>query len=120
MHEVGIASAILEATRTEMTRHGMARPRRITVRIGELAAVDPEALQFCFGALTRDTEFETFELKIEICPRRHRCPACGAEFIVAGYDFCCNRCGEEKTIFTSGDQLELASLEMEDYESITA
>jgi hydrogenase nickel incorporation protein HypA/HybF len=119
MHEVGIANAILEATRSEMALHVTAHPLRITVRIGELAAVDPEALQFCFDALTRDTEFATLKLKIEVCPRKHRCPACGAEFIVAGYDFHCIRCGEEKTQFISGVQLELASLEMEEYESNT-
>lgn len=117
MHELGIANSILEATRAEMALHATARPRQVTVRIGELAAVDPEALRFCFQALTRHTEFAQLELKIEVCPRKHRCPACGAEFIVADYDFRCKRCGEEKTDFISGDQLELASLEVEEYES---
>lgn len=120
MHEVGIANLILEATRSEMALHTGARLRRVTARIGELAGVDPEALQFCFDALTRDTEFETLKLEIEVCPRKHLCPACGAEFIVADYDIRCNRCGEEKTQFMSGDQLELACLEMEQYESNSA
>ncbi len=120
MHEVGIANSILEATRAEMARHSAARPLRITVRIGELAAVDPDSLQFCFAALTRGTELAALELKIEPCPRRNCCPACGAEFTVADYDFRCTQCGEERTEFVSGDQLELASLEMESYESSTA
>jgi hydrogenase nickel incorporation protein HypA/HybF len=120
MHEVGIANSILEATRSEMALHATARPIQVTVRIGELAAVDPEALKFCFDTLTRDTEFATLKLKIEACPRKHRCPACGAEFFVVNYDFHCNRCGEEETDFVSGDQLELASLEMEEYESCVA
>ena len=120
MHEVGIANSILEAARSEMALHTGACLRRVTVRIGELAGVDPEALQFCFDALTRDTEFAELKLEIEVCPRRHLCPACGAEFVVADYDFRCNRCGEEKTRFMSGDQLELVSLEMEQYEPNTA
>jgi hydrogenase nickel incorporation protein HypA/HybF len=120
MHEIGIAYSILEATRSEMAFHSTARPLEITVRIGQLAAVDPEALEFCFDALKRDTEFASLSLKIEVSPRKHRCPACGAEFIVADYDFRCNRCGEEKTDFISGDQLELVSLEMEEYEPNTA
>lgn len=120
MHEVGIANSILEATRTEMALHATARPRQVTVRIGELAAVDPEALRFCFEALTRDTEFATLKLTIEVSPRRHRCPACGAEFIVANYDCRCDRCGEEETAFISGDQLQLVSLEVEEDESNTA
>lgn len=120
MHEVGIANSILEATRAEMGRHAGARALRVRVRLGELAGVDPEALAFCFAALTRETELAAPELKIEICPRKHRCPVCGEEFAVVDYDFRCTRCGEEKTEFISGDQLELASLEMEEYEPSAA
>jgi hydrogenase nickel incorporation protein HypA/HybF len=120
MHEVGIANSILEATRAEMAGHAGARPLRVTVRIGELAGVDADSLQFCFAALTRDTELATLELKVEWCPRRHRCAACGAEFTVTDYDFRCGKCGEERTEFVSGDELELGSLEMEEYESSTA
>jgi hydrogenase nickel incorporation protein HypA/HybF len=116
MHELGIANSILEAMRSEMALHSTARPRRLTVRIGELAAVDPGALQFCFNALTRDTELATLELKIDMCPRRHRCTVCGTEFAVADYDFCCNQCGDEKTECIGGDELELASLEIDEYE----
>lgn len=120
MHEVGIAGSILDAVRQEMARYPAARARGVIVRIGELAAVEPDALRFCFEALKRDTEFEALELKIEFCPRRHRCPVCGAEFIVAGYDFGCPECGQEKTEFASGNQLELASLEIDDYEPSAA
>ncbi len=120
MHEVGIANAILEAVRLESARYATARPRRVSVRIGELAAVDPDSLRFCFEALIQDTELSDLELEIEFCPRRQRCPTCGAEFTVVDYDFRCARCGEEKTDFVSGDQLELASLEMEEYEPSTA
>jgi hydrogenase nickel incorporation protein HypA/HybF len=120
MHEVGVANSILEAVRAEMACHANALPLRVTVRVGELAAVDSEALRFCFGALTRDTELAALELTIEICPRRHRCPACGAEFIVVDYEYRCRQCGEEQTRFISGDELELASLEIEEYEPSAA
>jgi hydrogenase nickel incorporation protein HypA/HybF len=120
MHEVGIAHSILEAARSELARHAHLRPVRIHVRIGELTAVDPDSLQFCFEALKRGGELSTLELKIEICPRKHRCPACGEIFVVVNYDLRCTRCGEEQTEFVSGDQLELASLEMEEYESSPA
>ncbi len=120
MHEIGIANSILDAVRSEAARYPQARPRRISVRIGELAAIDPDALAFCFTALTRDTGLESLKLVIERCPRRHRCPACCAEFDVAGYDFRCPQCGAENTEFLSGDQLELASMEVEEDEPGTA
>jgi hydrogenase nickel incorporation protein HypA/HybF len=120
VHEVGIANSILEAVREEAARHSAARVRSICVRIGTLTAVDADALRFCFEVLARNTEFASTELAIEICPRIHRCPACSAEFAVADYDFCCPQCGEEKTQFLSGDQLELAYLEIDEHEPSAA
>ena len=116
MHEIGIASSILDAVRTEAARHPGAKPRKVAVRIGELAAVDADALHFAFGVLTRDTELESLELEIETCPRRHRCDACAAEFNVTGYETQCPQCGEKRTACIGGDQLELAYLELDGHE----
>ena len=120
MHEIGIANAILEAVQSEMVRHSGALPRKIVLRIGELAALDPDSLRFCFEVLTRDTDLASLELEIELCRRRHRCPVCSAEFTVADHDCRCPQCGQEKTEFISGDQLELAYIEVEEHEPDTA
>jgi hydrogenase nickel incorporation protein HypA/HybF len=120
VHEIGIANSILEAVRQEAALHGATRVRRVCVRIGTLAGVDADALRFSFEALTRDTDFADLELEIELCPRKHRCPACGDEFVVADYEFCCPQCGEVKTQFVSGDQLELASMEIDEHEPSAA
>jgi hydrogenase nickel incorporation protein HypA/HybF len=120
VHEIGIANSILEAVREEGRIHAAARVRRVSVRIGALAGVDADALRFGFEALTRDTQFAALELEIQLCPRIHRCPACGVEFAVADYEFRCPQCGEEKTQFVSGDQLELASIEVEEHDSSAA
>jgi hydrogenase nickel incorporation protein HypA/HybF len=120
VHEIGIANSILEATRKEAARQGAARVHRVCVRIGTLAGVDADALRFGFEALTRDTDFAVLELEIELCPRVHRCPACSDEFAVADYEFRCPQCGEEKTQFVSGDQLELAYLEIDEHEPSAA
>ena len=116
MHEIGIANSILDAVRTEAAGHPGAIPRKVAVRIGELAAVDDEALRFAFDVLTRDTELESLQLEIESCPRRQRCGACGTEFNVASYEIKCPQCGEERTECIGGDQLELAYLEMQEAE----
>src|SRR6266581_4361663 len=120
MHELGIANSILEAVRTETARHTGAEPQKVGVRIGALAAVDPDALRFCFEALTRETELESLELAIEMCPRKQRCVRCGAEFNVNEFEFLCPQCGEEQTEFISGDQLEIAYLELEEHGPTTA
>lgn len=120
MHEMGIANSVLEAVRVEAARHPGSYPRRVGVRIGELAAVDPSALEFCFDALTRETDLESLQLEIEICPRRHRCLDCVAEFGVKDYDFECPQCRSLRSECLSGDELELAYLEVEENGTGTA
>jgi hydrogenase nickel incorporation protein HypA/HybF len=67
------------------------------VRIGEMTAVDEEALRFCFEAISRETDLESLKLEVEICPRRHRCLVCGQEFAVNNYDFRCSQCASLET-----------------------
>ena len=103
-----------------MARHAGATPAAVGVRIGELAAVDPNALNFAFEALTRETEFEGLRLEIEIRPRRHRCLDCGKEFTVKDFDFRCPTCQSIRGECVSGDELEMAYLELEEHEPSTA
>ena len=116
MHELGIAASVLQEAQQEAQRHPGTRLRKVTVRVGELSEVNPEALSFSFEVLVRDAGLEPLGLEIETCPRRQRCPACRQTFAVADYDLSCPDCGTEETEFAGGDELELASLEMEDYE----
>lgn len=116
MHELGIATSILQSAREEALRHPGARLRAVRVRVGELSGVNPDALSFCFETLARESELGPIKLEIESCPRRQHCPRCDQTFTVADYDLKCPQCGTAETEFAGGDELELASLEMEDYE----
>jgi hydrogenase nickel incorporation protein HypA/HybF len=80
-----------------------------------MAAIDPESLRFCFEVIIQDTDLESLELGIEVCPRRHRCRVCGNDFIVRDYDSRCPQCASLETTCISGDELELAYLEVEEY-----
>lgn len=117
MHEMGIASSILEAVATEVQRHPGTRAVRVGVRIGALAAIDPEALRFCFDAIVQDTDQSDLLLEIEVVPRKHRCLSCSEEFAVRDYDFQCPRCGALGTEFLGGDELDMAFVEVEELES---
>ncbi|MGA7567014.1 MAG: hydrogenase maturation nickel metallochaperone HypA [Terriglobales bacterium] len=115
MHEMGIANSVLEAVRTEMRRYPGTYPCKIGVRIGEMAAIDQDALRFCFEAMIQETDLAALELGIEFCPRRHRCQGCGCEFVVHDYDSRCPQCASLATTCITGDELELAYLEVEEY-----
>jgi hydrogenase nickel incorporation protein HypA/HybF len=80
-----------------------------------LAAIDQDALRFCFEAIVHETDLESLALGIEVCPRRHRCQVCEREFVVRDYDSRCPQCASLETTCISGDELELAYLEVEEY-----
>ena len=120
MHEIGIAEAILDAVKRETGQRPSWVPRKVAVRIGELAAVDPDALRFSFEALTRETELESLELEIEVGPRRHLCSHCNLQYGVVAFDLHCPQCGQESTRCIGGEELEISYLEMEAYEPNTA
>lgn len=113
MHELGIASSVLEAVRTEARARPGARFTKVGIRVGELSGVEPESLSFCFQALVTGTELEPLELAIERCPRRQQCTACDLAFTVAGFELSCPRCGNARTRCVSGEELELSYLEVE-------
>jgi hydrogenase nickel incorporation protein HypA/HybF len=114
MHEMGIANSVLEAVRNEMRRYPDAHPSKVCVRVGEMAAIDQDALRFCFDAIKQDTELEQLQLEVELCARRHRCHRCQHEFVVHDYLFRCPDCASLETECISGDELELAYLEVEE------
>lgn len=120
MHELGIAQSVLDAVHAEAANRGGAKAVKVGLRIGDLSAIDPDALRFSFEALTRDTDLDGLELEIEICPRRHRCQDCGTEFNVAGFVFDCPQCGANRNECISGEELDLAYIELEEHEPSTA
>ena len=119
MHELGIAQSVLEAVQAEATKRG-AKPVKVGLRIGELSAIDPDALRFTFDALTVETDLQGLELEIEFCPRRHRCCGCGTGFEVKDFIFDCPQCGTDRSECIGGEELQLAYVELEEYEPSTA
>jgi len=65
MHEMGIASSILEAVQKELLRYPGYRAAKVAVRIGEYAGVDGESLRFSFDAIVKGSQFDPLELAIE-------------------------------------------------------
>ncbi len=58
MHEMGIASSIIEAAWTESRLYLGNRPAKVGVVVGEFAGVDTESLRFCFETLADGLELD--------------------------------------------------------------
>ena len=114
MHELGIAESAAKAALAEMRRNGGQRITALTLRIGELAAVDAEALRFAFEAVSNGTALDGAELAIESVPGIAWCADCRAAFTTAGgIFFKCPKCGNFSGELRSGREIELARLELE-------
>ncbi len=87
--------------------------QRISLAIGELTAVIPQALRFCFEAVTRGTVLENARLEIEQVPGRARCQRCGQEFAMPLGGARC-ACGELGFSLLAGDELKIVELEYAD------
>lgn len=119
MHELGIASNIIEGVQAEVEKRGAIHASRVSIRVGELSAVDPDALRFAFESLVRDTPFFDLVLDIQICPLTYRCRNCAHSFCPQGWTSDCPSCGAPNAECVGGDELDLAYLEMEDESSGT-
>jgi hydrogenase nickel incorporation protein HypA/HybF len=117
MHELSIASAIIDAVRKEAEKHPGAQVAKVGVRVGALSGVVPDALSFGFECLVRGTDLECLALVIEPVPRRQHCAPCDFTFEPVDSDLACPRCGQPETQFAGGDELDMAYLEIEDSES---
>jgi hydrogenase nickel incorporation protein HypA/HybF len=114
MHEIGIASSILDCVAAEAQRRPDTQVLAVGVRIGELSNVDKDALDFAFEALTRRTPFENLKLEVEWCPRRQKCLACAEEFSVHDLELACPKCGATHSTCIGGTELDIAYLELEE------
>ena len=65
MHELGVAQGILDLVREHVPDSQADSVRGVTVRVGDLAGIVTESLDFCFGAIVTGTPFSNAFLKIE-------------------------------------------------------
>lgn len=114
MHELSIANSIVETVLQEIENKQLPPVQRIVVRVGVLSGVVPEALQFGFEAITRETPLENTRLVLEIIPIQGQCQACGRDFEVEELVFACPYCHSGKIKVINGEELDIAYLEVEE------
>ncbi|HZU39482.1 MAG TPA: hydrogenase maturation nickel metallochaperone HypA [Solirubrobacteraceae bacterium] len=111
MHELSIAEAVLAIVGEHA---GERRVTRVEVSVGALRQVSPPALSFAFELLSSGTAAEGAELVLREVPARGRCRECGATSRLAGFPFCCQRCGALEPEIVSGEELCVESLDVTD------
>ncbi len=113
MHEMSIAQSLIEIIEEEMRKHDAKFLRAVRLKIGQLSAVVPESLSFCFDVITAGTPLEGAELIMEIVPLKGVCRTCGQTFDIENYAFSCPECRSTGIETVSGQDLSIVEMEVD-------
>lgn len=113
MHELSIASNVVDLASQHAAEHGGARVAAVTLRIGSLACVHEDSLRFSFDLVREGTPLEEAELRIVTVPVKVWCVACQAERELPGIQrFACPVCDAPTADIRAGRELDLESIEL--------
>ncbi len=114
MHELAICRSVLAQVLAVAAAHDGHTVGRITLRIGPLAGVEPDLLSAAFPIVAAGTPCDGAILEIEDIAVQVRCRGCGAESVVRPNRLLCAGCGAWQVTLLSGDEMRLASVELQD------
>ncbi|MFD9125254.1 hydrogenase maturation nickel metallochaperone HypA [Kitasatospora sp. NPDC059571] len=115
MHEMSIATAVVEQVESAAPPPGAGRIESVHLEVGQLAGVVADSLQFCFELVCAGTALSGAELHTETVPARARCSDCATQWAVGSPpDLCCPGCGGARTELLSGRELRIRSVRWAD------
>lgn len=113
MHELSLAENLMRIIEDEAIKQRFHRVRSVTLEIGKLAAVEPEAMRFAFDAVTRDTLADSARLELIETPGQGRCADCAALVAMDEMLALCPQCGSGRVRVIGGDRMRVVELEAE-------
>ena len=113
MHEMSIAQGIMDIALDYAGRNGARSIHEIGLRIGEMAGVVPESLEFSFRMIAKGTPAENALLKLSIVPLTGKCNICGKETHIENYNFLCPSCEDGVLGILSGREMQVEYLEVD-------
>ncbi len=93
MHEASLVEGILKIALEVAAENRAEKISAIGLKIGDMAGVELDALNFSFDVLKKNTIAENAALKINHVPIIAQCNKCGKTFNIARYNFFCPECG---------------------------
>ncbi len=114
MHELSLAMSILEIVEQEIGQRCGGTPRgrvpALTVRVGSLSGVEPEALSFAWEVAREQGSFPEAELVIERVAAKAACNQCGAPFLLEEGNGACAVCGPVAFHIVEGQGIEVTRI----------
>ena len=113
MHELSVATSIIEIAESHARAQGASIIRKIKVRAGQFSGVEKDALEFCLETARAGTMAASSIVEIEIVPVALQCPWCGpVAASIEDFSLLCPSCSAVCTI-TAGRELEVEYIEVD-------
>jgi hydrogenase nickel incorporation protein HypA/HybF len=115
MHELSIVTSVVESVTESLANYPGARVLEVRLRVGALASVIPDSLEFCWGIAAEGTALTGARLVVNVLPVIMHCEPCDQDVTLDGVQsFRCPKCGEPVFDLRQGRELEIDSIEIED------
>ncbi|HUO95864.1 MAG TPA: hydrogenase maturation nickel metallochaperone HypA [Steroidobacteraceae bacterium] len=112
MHEMSLMESVREIVEDASRVHDARRVAVVRVRIGALAAVDPDALRFAFDVVMRGGCAEGARFEIELQPGAGWCWDCARSVVLSGNGTSCPDCGGHRLEVTGGTEMRVHEIEL--------
>ena len=113
MHEISVCRGLIHLVERVAVERRAKRVVSVTVRIGPLSGVEAQLLRSAYPLVSIGTVAQTATLIVELLPVRVRCLECGAQSETDTTRLVCACCGQRRVQLLGGDELLLASVELE-------
>jgi hydrogenase nickel incorporation protein HypA/HybF len=112
MHEYSLVEALVGRVEQEARRRNALAVHGLSVRVGELAGVDPELFQTAYETFRAGTVCERAALTLTRVAATWSCPACRRP-IPRGQALRCDACAQPARLDEGGDALTLDAIDLE-------
>ncbi len=112
MHEMSLAEGMLQIIEDAARKENFSKVITIWLEIGQLSSVEPQAMAFCFDAVTRHTIAAGARLEIIQTPGVGWCMACAKTLPLTELFGACPDCGSYHIDVTDGTAMRIKELEV--------
>ena len=112
MHEMSLAEEVLQLIEDAARQQAFSKVSTVWREIGQLSGVEPEALAFCFDAVTRGSIAQGARLEIIRLPGTGWCMACAQTVPMNEVFGECPVCGGHQMQVTGGTEMRVKELEV--------
>lgn len=113
MHEMSLAEGVLQLVEETAQREKAQRVKLVVLEIGQMSSVVPDALRFCFEAVTLGSIAQGATLEIVQTPGAGWCMPCGETVAMTALYGECPKCGSYQVQPTEGTEMRVKEIEIE-------